>query len=85
MVVLAAADKDPDGVVVGLAAELVVDQDDVEVQLAGVLGLELACLEFDDEIPQLLDVEDQKADVEVVALDLQVDLPADESRWPMRG
>ena len=37
-------------------AQAILDEGDVELQLSGVFGLELAGLEFDDYIPQLLDV-----------------------------
>lgn len=49
-IVLSAANKDADGFVVVVAAEHVIDQGYVEVELAGVLGLELAGLEFDDHV-----------------------------------
>jgi hypothetical protein len=41
---------DSHGVGVGFASEPVVDEGDVEVELAGVFGLEFAGLEFDDEV-----------------------------------
>jgi hypothetical protein len=46
VLVLAAADQNPDIVGVDFAAEPVVDQGDVEVKAAGVVGLELSCLQF---------------------------------------
>ncbi len=67
-----------DGVSVLSASEAVVDEGDVEAELTEVLGLELAGLEFDDDVTELLDVEKQQVDVEVVAVDLEVHLPADE-------
>jgi tRNA C32,U32 (ribose-2'-O)-methylase TrmJ len=49
-VVLGTADEDSDGFVVVISPEHVVDEGDVEVELAGVFGLELAGLEFDDDV-----------------------------------
>lgn len=56
----------------GLAFESSIDQGSVEVELAGVLGLELPSLEFDDEVAKLLDVEEEQVDVEIVPVDLEV-------------
>jgi hypothetical protein len=50
----------------------------VEVELAGVFGLKLAGFEFDDDIAELFDVEEQEVDVEVISVDVEVHLPADE-------
>ena len=49
-IVLRSADQNADGFVVIVAAEHVVDEGDVEVEFAGVFGLELARLEFDDDV-----------------------------------
>ena len=55
------AQRQPDGrVVLRLGAD-VVDEADVEAELAGELGLELADLELDDDVAQLLDVKGQQA------------------------
>ena len=61
-----------------LAPEHVVDEGDVEVELAGVFRLELARLELDNHIAGLLDVEEKQIHVEVIAVDVEVDLAADE-------
>jgi hypothetical protein len=61
-----------------LAASAVVDEGHVEAQLAGVLGLEGADLELDDDVPQLLDVEQQQVEDVLVAVDVEPDLPVDE-------
>jgi hypothetical protein len=50
VVVLGAADEDPDGFVVVAAAEHVIDECDVKVELAGVFGLEVAGLGLDDDL-----------------------------------
>lgn len=60
------------------AAQAVLDQGDVELQLPGAFGFELAGLELDDEVPQLLDVEEQQVGIEVLATDVEVDLPSHE-------
>ena len=77
-VVLTAADQDPDGLVVVVASEDVVDECDIEVKLAGVFGLEFAGLEFDDDVAGLVDVEEEQVEVEIVDVDVEVDLAADE-------
>ncbi len=50
------------------AAEFVLDQTDIECQFGGELGLELADLQFDDDVAQLLDVEKQQVDRELFAV-----------------
>ena len=60
------------------ASKHVVDEGDIEVELAGVFGLELARLELDDHVAGLFDVEEEQVHVEVVAVDVELDLPADE-------
>lgn len=53
------AEQDPDGRGVAVRfAQLVVDQGDVEAELAGVLRLEGSDLELDDDVAQLVGVED---------------------------
>ena len=42
-----------------------------------MLGLEPADLELDDDVAQLLEVEEEQVDMEVVAVDLEVDLAPD--------
>ena len=59
-------------------AQAILDESDVELQLPGVSGLELTGLELDDGIPQLLDVEEQQVSIEVLATDVEVDLPSHE-------
>ena len=79
VVVAAGAEQDADGGGVAvLVAEVVVDPGDVEPELAGVLGLEAADLELDHDEAGLGPVKEQQVDVEVVAVDLEVVLPADE-------
>jgi hypothetical protein len=41
---------------VGLPAELVIDQRDVEAKLSGIFGLELPGFQFDDHLSELLDL-----------------------------
>jgi hypothetical protein len=78
-VVFVTADQDADGFVVVLAAEHVIDKRDIEVELACELGLELARLQFDDYLSVLVHVEKQHVDVVVIAVDVEVHLPANES------
>ena len=56
-------------------AHLVVDDVQIEVELAGELRLELADLELDDHVAQQLDVEEEEVDEELVTGDLQALLP----------
>jgi hypothetical protein len=63
-VVLGSADEDPDGFLVMPAPKHIVDERDVEAELAGVFGLELAGLEFDDDVTGLLDVQEKQVHVE---------------------
>jgi hypothetical protein len=58
--------------------EPVVNEGDVEAELSGVLGLEFSGFQFDDYVPQLLDVEEQQREIEVIACDVEVDLPSHE-------
>ena len=58
-IIAAAADQDPDSRGMRGAAQAILDQGDVELQLPGVFWLELAGLELNDDVPQLLDVEEQ--------------------------
>ena len=61
-----------------ISPEDVVDERDVEVQFSGELGLELSGLELDDNVAGLFDVEEEQVHVIVVAVDVEVDLAADE-------
>ena len=63
---------------VGLPAEPVIDQGDVKTKLAGMFGLELAGFQFDDHVPELLDVEEQQVEIEVIAGYIEVDLASHE-------
>ena len=74
---LLAKDQADGGLIVG-ALQAVVDDVAVEVQLAGVLGFELALLQVDDdERPQPQVVEEQVY-VEILVADVEAVLPADE-------
>ena len=50
----------------------------IEVHLAGILGLELAFLQVDDDEAAQPQMVEQQVDVEVVVADVEMDLPADE-------
>ena len=59
------------------ATEPSLDEGDVGAQLPGVAGFEVADLEFDDDVAQLLDVEQEQVDDELLAAaDVEGDLPA---------
>jgi hypothetical protein len=78
VVVSVPTDEDAYRVCVGVPSQAVVHQGDVEVELAGVLGLELPGFEFDDVVAQLLDVEEEQVDVEVIPANIKVHSPTDE-------
>ena len=78
VVVSVAADEYAHRWCMGFPAEFVVNEGDVEAELAGVLGLEFPCFQFDDYVPQLLDVEEQQVEIEVVSCDIEVDLASHE-------
>lgn len=81
--VLGSADEDADGGCLSWEPQDVVDCYDIEVQLAQVLWLELTGLQFHDYVPVGGHVIEQQVDVEVVAVDVQVVLAADEREaWP---
>ena len=61
-----------------MVAQVLIDPGDVEPELAGVLGLEAAYFQLDHHEAGLSPVEEQQVDVEVVAVDLEVVLTADE-------
>jgi hypothetical protein len=63
-----------------IAAEHVIDKGDVDVEFPGVLGLKLSVLEFDDNVPELLDVEEEQIDVVVIAINVEVNLTAHERK-----
>lgn len=52
----------------------------IEAELAGVTPVEFRSLELDNHIPKLVDVKEQQVDEEVIAVDIEVDLAADESK-----
>ena len=58
--------------------KLVIDDAQVEIHLAGVLGLELAFLQVDHDEAAQFQVVEQQIDVEIAVADLQVILAADE-------
>lgn len=62
----------------GVSPLSAVSQRPVEVELSGVLRLELSRFEFDDDVAQLLYVEEEQVNVEVITTNIEVDLPADE-------
>jgi hypothetical protein len=68
-VVLVRDQQQADRVRVLRPAELVVDECDVEAELAEVLRLELPGLELDDDVPELFDVEEEQVDVEVISVE----------------
>src|SRR5579863_3923852 len=63
---------------VPLAPELGIDGGQVEVHLPGVLGLELAGLELDDDEAAEPQMEEEQVDVEVIAPNFEVHLAAHE-------
>lgn len=77
-VVLGAADQDADGFVVVLASEHVIYKRDIEVEFSGPFGLKLSSLELYNDVPGLVNVEKKHVDIKVVAVDVEVHLPADE-------
>ena len=60
--VATSADQDAHGGRVGGPAQFVVNQSNVELELAGEFGLELPGLQLDDHVAQLLHVEEQQVD-----------------------
>jgi hypothetical protein len=79
-VVLAGDDEDADRCSVRAAdAKSVLDEGDVEAELTGVSRVELPRLQLDHDVAELFDVEEQEVDEEVVALDVEVHVPTDES------
>lgn len=80
MLVAAPGDEDPDRGAVKLSPPRVVDDGDVEPELAGEGGLEFACFQLDDDVPELLGVEEEQIDEEVVTGDVEVRLAVDERK-----
>ena len=78
-VVAVLAEDHADGGSVGLVAELVIDNAQIEVHLAGVFGFEFAFLQVDHDKAAQLQVVEQQVDEEFVLADFQAKLPADES------
>jgi hypothetical protein len=68
-VVLVRDQQQSNGVSVLRPAELVIDECDVETELAEVLRLELPGLELDHDVPELFDVEEEQVDVEVISVE----------------
>lgn len=62
MIVAVAADQNPDGGGMSVKLHPVIDNCDVEAELAGMFGLELAGLQLNDDVPQLNDVEEQQVE-----------------------
>lgn len=77
-VVAALAQDQADGRRVVRVLQLVVDHVAVEVQLAGVLRLELAALQLDHHVAAQLDVEEQQVDEVLLLADLHPVLPPHE-------
>ena len=59
------------------ATQPLIHERDVKAELAGVLGLELARLELDDNVSELLGVEEEQVDVKIIPSDVEVNLAAD--------
>src|ERR1041384_6371205 len=76
--VLALAQEQPDRRTILRRLPLRVDGGEIEAELAGVLGLELAGLELDHDVRVELQVIEEQVDVEVLAAYLEVNLAADE-------
>lgn len=76
--VLVGDQKHPDRGVVLRPSQPVFDEGNIEAELARVSRFELRGLELDDYVPELVDVEEQQVDEEVIAVDIEVDLAANE-------
>ena len=72
------AQQQPDGRGVMLEADLAVDGGDVEVELADVGRGQLGGLQLEDQVAAGRDVEHQQVDEELVAVELEAPLAADE-------
>ena len=68
------AEQDADGGFVAFSAKGFVDRLDIEVEFAGELGLEVAGLEFDDNITVELGVVEEEVEIEVTFADLNGNL-----------
>jgi hypothetical protein len=53
-------------------SEPVIDESDIETELASVARVELRGFQFDDHVAQLLDMKEQQVEVVVVTVDLEV-------------
>jgi len=62
---------------IGLVAELVIDDAQIEVHLAGVFRLEFSCLQIDHDEAADLQVVEQQVVIEIAVADFPVELPAD--------
>ena len=76
--VLVGAKEDADGVRVLGTTHPLIHQRDVEAELTGVFGLELASLEFNDDVSELLGVEEEQIDVEIVPVNIEANLATNE-------
>jgi len=76
--VLRLAEQEPDARRIVAMAHLVVDGGEVEGHLPGELGLEGHRLQVDHHVAAELQVVEEEIDVEVLAPDVEVNLPADE-------
>lgn len=78
-VVLACHEQDAHGrLMLVMDAQTVVDEGNVETELTGIARVKVGGLEFDDDVAQLLNVEEQQIDVEVVPIDVEMHLSANE-------
>lgn len=77
-IALGFADQDADGWGVGIGADLAVDGGHVEVELAGVLRLELVDFQFDHDVAVQSQVVEQQIDAVVVTIDFDLVLTANE-------
>ena len=59
----------------------VLHESDIEAELTGIARLELRGLQFDYHIPKLVNMEEQQVDEEVVTGNVEVNLPANESKY----
>ena len=81
--VLALAEYQADGRLIGRVTERVVDDVAVEVELAGVFRPEGPCLQVDDNECTQFQMVEEKVDVKIRVVDLDPVLPADEGEpWP---
>ena len=79
-VVLRLAEQKPDGRIVILRFEQAVDGGKVEIQLSGILRLELPSFQLDHYIAAELQVVEQQIEIEIVAAHVQMILIAEERK-----